>query len=76
MAGPMNNVMIISQQRQRISRDDNSFDLDNIINICDIKNDNDVGKKFNELRKLSTNVDVNVYNFVSITLRYFWILSK
>jgi hypothetical protein len=41
------------------------------MNICDMRNDNDDGKKFNELRKLSTNVNVNVYNFVKITLRYF-----
>jgi len=75
IAGPINNAIIISQHKQRISREDNSLDFDKIRNICDIRNDNDVGKKFNELRKLSTNVDVNVYNFVKITLRYFCILS-
>jgi hypothetical protein len=52
--------MIISQQRQRISRNDNSLDFDNIINICDIRNDNDEGKKCHELRKLSIKVHVNV----------------
>jgi hypothetical protein len=76
IAGPINNDIIISQHKQRISRDDNSLDWDNIMNICDIRNDNDDGKKFNEFRKLSTNVNVNVYNFVRITLRYFWILSR
>ncbi len=71
IAGPINNVIIISQHKQRISRDDNSLDFDKIINICDIRNDNEVGKKSNEFRKLSTNAHVNVYNFVRITLRYF-----
>lgn len=71
MAGPINNVIIISQHKQRISRKDNSLDFDNIINICDIRNANDVGKKFNEFLKLSINAFVNVYNFVRITLRYF-----
>lgn len=67
----MNNAIIISQHKQRISRDDNSLDWDNIINICDIKNDKDVGKKLKEFLKLSINVHVNVCNFVIITLRYF-----
>ncbi len=60
IAGPMNRVMIISQQRQRISREESSPDLERIMNICEMRNDNEVGKKFIEFLKLSTNAQVNV----------------
>ncbi len=60
MAGPINKAIIISQQRQRISRNDNSVDFDKMTNIWDIRNDNDEGKKCIEFLRLSMKVQVNV----------------
>ena len=60
IAGPMKSVMIISQQRQRISRKESSPDLERIMNICEIRKDKEVGKKFIAFLKLSTNAQVNV----------------